>query len=114
MLEGMKKSLIAALFIGCAASSWAKDKRVLTQAEMQAAYNVAVNRTSSMLKSPSTATYSPIEQATIMPALFHSIGVNFWVEAQNSYGAMLREQWHCNVKPRSDGEYRVHCFSFGN
>jgi hypothetical protein len=67
-----------------------------------------------MLKAPSTASYAPIDQARFSPAKKDSIDVTVFVDAQNSYGAMLRENNSCRVWPqRPDGLYNVFCYSRG-
>src|ERR1051326_2133474 len=102
----------------------AKDKkpkpppRALTSEEMLTAYNVAVNTISARLKAPSTAKFSSFEDAVESGRIFwvntliikNRIGVTLAVDAQNSYGAMLRNIWTCYVgKQRADGLYPVNC-----
>lgn len=103
----------AICLVGIAASSWCAEKRAassLTVQERQTAYSVAVSRISVLLKAPSTAHFAPIEEAVFSIGK-STIDVRLNVDAQNSYGAMLRNAWWCKVHPqqRPDGLYRVSC-----
>jgi len=103
----------AAVALLLAAFCFAGDKkppRQLTPEEVQAAYQVSVNWITARLKAPSTARFAPIEETKFSPAMRNSIDVRLWVDAQNSFGAMLRNAWRCNVGPqRPDGLYKAFC-----
>ena len=87
--------------------------RVLSQAEMQDAYNMSVERISHMLKAPVTAQYMPIGAAFfragkpwgglaahLTDKAFRgapTIEVMLTVDAQNSFSALLRNTWQCRV-----------------
>jgi hypothetical protein len=112
--ERLMRSLIALLaFVSLTteiAPLWAKQKRQLTDEEIQAAYSVAVNQVSKILKAPLTAVYPPIEEVKFSPAIRKSIDVRFYVDSQNSFGALLRTRIFCNVGPqRPDGLFKVFC-----
>ena len=88
-----------------------KPPRVLTDEERQVAYNVSVKKILSGLKAPSTAHWSSFEEASIKPAMLNQIRVELEVDAQNSFGAMLRNTWSCAVAgPNKRGLYNVNCF----
>jgi len=104
--------------------AFAKDKKPvdppspLTQEQMQMAYNVGVNYISERLKAPSTAKFQPIEGIRFNPdgrVLFtrHRITFEIWVDAQNSFGAMLRNRFYCGVDPNplpeDDHTHKVLC-----
>jgi hypothetical protein len=82
------------------------------------AYNVAVNCISSRLKAPSTARFSPMNEATYAVerprGIFGTkgkeefINVRLLVDAQNGFGAMLRERWLTQIS--MDG-LRCFCIS---
>ena len=89
----------------------AKDKRQLSDEEIQTAYNVAVNKISTLLKAPATAVYAPIKEARFKPLRGNQIAVDLYVDAQNSFGAMVRESWGCSVSPQRDnGLYNAWCY----
>ena len=91
-----------------------KPPRQLTDEEKQSAYIAATNRIYLMLKAPSTAHVSPLEEAAFSTGIKNSIDVRVLVDAQNSYGAMLRNRWRCRVWPkRPDGLYPVTCVEEG-
>ncbi|HYW43928.1 MAG TPA: hypothetical protein VE959_13790 [Bryobacteraceae bacterium] len=81
-----------------------KPPRQLTDEGRQTANNVAVNQISRELKALSTARYAPTEEAVLSDGKGsgrwqNSIRVRLYVDAQNSYGAMLRNVWNCRVGP---------------
>jgi len=84
-------ALLVAAFCFAADKKPPKPLRILTEEERQTAYNVAINRISVMLKAPSTAHASPIDQAVFSDGggsgrWQNSIRVRLYVDAQNSYG----------------------------
>ncbi|MBZ5625893.1 MAG: PEGA domain-containing protein [Acidobacteriia bacterium] len=111
----MQYARIFALLIVTCGPAMAADKKPaseLTSDERQVAYNVAVNGISGRLKAPLTAHFTPIEQAIFSTGRKDSIDVRLNVDAQNSFGAMLREGWWCRVWPqRQVGLYPVSCFA---
>lgn len=99
------------LFIAITTTAFA-EKRVISDEEAHNAYDLAVQKMYSELKAPSTAHWSSFEQAVIKPALFGQVRVELAVDAQNSFGAMLRNTWSCTVsKPKKNGKYVVLCFT---
>jgi hypothetical protein len=105
--------ILLALCCFCTAEDkQSKAKRELTQEERQTAYNVSVNRLNAMLKAPLTAQYAPIEEARFSTGTLNSIDVRLYVDAQNSFGAMLRQKFRCRVwpsRPKDEGMMRVSC-----
>jgi type IV secretory pathway VirB10-like protein len=89
-----------------------KSARQLTQEEMQNAYRMSLARIATMLKAPATAQYQPIEQVQFSPGKLQKNGivVRLYVDAQNSFGAMLRQLWTCHVgSQQPNGLYKVFC-----
>jgi hypothetical protein len=77
--------------------------------EMQHAYALGTQYVYSVLKAPSTATFQPVGDAVYDPdgRIFftkHLLTVKFFVDAQNSFGGMMREYWVCGV---TRGDKRV-------
>lgn len=88
-----------------------KPPRELTDEEKHNAYELSVKQIYSELKAPSTARWSNFEQAVIKPAMFNQISVEIQVDAQNSFGAVLRNSWSCTVNgPNKKGLYHLLCF----
>ena len=94
-------------------NAWAASKPPLTNEEMVAAYDQSVSYISARLKAPSTAQFCSLEQARFgrgrnWPSKAPAIIVKLTVDAQNSYGAMLRSNFTCKVSP--DPRFPVFCF----
>jgi hypothetical protein len=85
-----------------------KLKRELSQTEIELAYDEAVNHIYEELKAPSTAHFGPIEETQFQPKGKNGVYVVIWVDAQNSYGAMLRQTYHCSLTYKY-----TFCGSFG-
>ena len=109
----MKLTILLAMACLWALAADKKPPRQITPEEARAAYNVSVNQITRMLKAPATARFAPFEDTQITPggALNRKdIVVRLYVDAQNSYGALLRGWWKCWVGPqRPDGLYKVFC-----
>ncbi len=115
----MLRLMILTLLACSAVAADKKPERVLTDEEKQTAYNVAVNWISARLKAPSTAHFAPISEAVFSDGSTHvirpkdwagAVSVRLYVDAQNSYGAMLRGVWNCRVgRERPDGLHLVAC-----
>ena len=85
----------------------------VTVEQAQAAYDSSVAWISARLKAPSTAHFQPIEEVGFcgdcrVLIYRHRIGVRMWVDAQNSFGAMLRHTWVCGVDRQNTS--KVVCF----
>ena len=107
----MRAALITLLMASFCSAGEKKPPRVLSDEEKHNAYDLAVKRIYSELKAPSTAHWSSFEEAAIKPTIFNQISVEIQTDAQNSFGAMLRNSWHCTVNgPNKKGLYRVLCF----
>ena len=110
------KRLGLILFIASLARAAEKPKPVVepaTQEEARAGYDLAVQWISARLKAPSTAHFQPVEELMFCPdcrVLFrrHLLAFKLYVDAQNSYGAMLRHTWVCGVDRQGQG--KVQCF----
>lgn len=87
-----------------------KPQRQLSIKEMNAAYFASVAQIQQQLKAPAAARYAPINEAQFFPDVVLwenrdlplnnlTIGVSLWVDSQNSFGAMLRTRYACNVTP---------------
>jgi len=106
----MKQFTLALMLASLGQAGEKKPPRVLTDAETHNAYDLSVKRIYSELKAPSTAHWSSFEEAVIKPALFNQISVTIQTDAQNSFGAMLRNTWRCTVNgPNKKGQYHVLC-----
>lgn len=105
----MKKVLLLAVLV-CSAS---EKKRTWTEQEARDAYQLSVNHIARALKAPASARFAPFEDVNFSPGgATHrdDIVVRLWVDAQNSFGAYLRERYVCYVGPkRPDDTYRVAC-----
>jgi len=121
-LPAMKIMLLAltSILVGAPAMMGAKKPKppghVLTPEEAHIAYSVSVNHLMDVLKAPSTAHFQSFEESTITWnthwLLRNQVQVEFLVDAQNSFGAMLRSRYACYVdvlKPLGNGRYRVLC-----
>lgn len=59
------------------------------------------------LKAPATAKYSGWLDSSTTPAVDGSTIVNAYVDAQNSFGALIRTRYLCRVSPDSGGNWRL-------
>lgn len=57
-----------------------------------------------MLKAPSTAKFGPFEEASVTPLGDEKYRIVAYVDSQNSFGAMLRTYYTCELKYKTDTE----------
>ncbi len=106
----MRILLVAVFCLPLATAGDNHPAKTLTADERQAAYNVSVQRISGFLKAPATAQFTPVQEAVFSTGKGDTIDVRLNVDAQNSFGAMLRKGWYCRVGPQqANGLYRVGC-----
>jgi hypothetical protein len=78
------------------------------------AYLVCQDFVSEDLKSPATAEFASMSDSIIKNTSGDSWSVTSYVDAQNSFGAMLRMYFVCDLTYRGDGYYRLENLDFGN
>jgi hypothetical protein len=83
--------------------SFEKDRQELRDITI---YNIAKENISSKLKSPSTAKFQPLIdiQSEYKEGFFY---MSIWVDAQNSFGATVREQYTVKYKAEGDNVYLI-------
>lgn len=86
-----------------------KPASALTVEERQAAYDIAVNQISSLLKSSRPPQFTPVELTIFSAGRKHSIDVLIEVDAENSSGVMQHKSWWCQVPPQSSDADRTSC-----
>lgn len=59
------------------------------------------------LKSPSSANFPPADASTAVPISGGDYEVTSYVDAQNVFGAMVRNDYVCTVKPLPDKKWRL-------
>lgn len=57
-----------------------------------------------MLKAPSTAKFGPFEESSVTPLGDEKYRIVAYVDSQNSFGAMLRTYYTCELKYKTDTE----------
>lgn len=67
------------------------------------AYNAAIQFTTKELKAPSTAKFSTFKESTIAFE-GNTYTVLGWVDAENTFGAMLRHKFLCDLSLQEDGK----------
>lgn len=72
------------------------------------AYLAAKDLVTRQLKAPTTAEFSRYDPAQITDT-GTSLRVRGYVDSQNSFGAMLRSQWVCDVTPTGQQEWYGTC-----
>lgn len=83
--------------------------------EMIHAYSMATREIKSQLKAPSTAEFSSLwdEETKIAPYGYHQWLVSGFVDAQNSFGAMLRQNWNV-IMVKSGDDWDAACGELGD
>jgi hypothetical protein len=79
----------------------------------EAAYKAAVNLITHMLKAPATAQFSPVGKCKFSEKFrtvidgkeTDAITVSGWVDAQNSYGGLMRNQFKCSAYRLEDTDF---------
>jgi len=85
------------------------DKKPPT-AEEKEAYRLTKSWITQTLKAPATARFQPIEEVEFSPHENGIMNVRIYVDAQNTYAAMIRTRFICEVGPISPERlYRVKC-----
>jgi len=69
------------------------------------AYAAAQEFVKKSLKAPSTASFPTTNEATVTDLGNGQWRVQAWVDAQNSFGAMLRSNFECTIKFSDDDWY---------
>lgn len=67
------------------------------------AYVYAEEAVKQKLKSPSTAKFPYYDTDSLSKSSDGSYTISSYVDSQNSFGAMIRSQWSCKMKPVSGG-----------
>lgn len=72
------------------------------------AYYFSTEKVKTLLKAPSTAKFSAMHESKIKRkgAGFEVLG---YVDAQNSFGAMVRQSWLCNIEFPGENKYIAQC-----
>ena len=78
------------------------------------AYLVCQDFVSEGLKAPSTAEFASMSDSTIRNTSGDNWSVSSYVDAQNSFGAMIRTHFVCDLVYRGDGYYRLENLDIGD
>ena len=78
------------------------------------AYLVCQDFVSEGLKAPSTAEFASMSNSTINNTSGDYWSVSSYVDAQNSFGAMIRTHFVCELTYRGDDYYRLDNLDFGD
>lgn len=73
-------------------------------------YDAGVELVSRQLKAPSTASFGPRGPRSVRQGVNGYIAEG-WVDAQNSFGAMIRTEWVCDIR-RAGEQYLGTCTLF--
>lgn len=73
-------------------------------------YEAGVELVTRQLKAPSTASFGPRGPRSVRQGASGYIAEG-WVDAQNSFGAMIRTEWVCDIR-RAGDQYRGNCTLF--
>lgn len=73
-------------------------------------YEAGVELVTRQLKAPSTASFGPRGPRSVRQGASGYIAEG-WVDAQNSFGAMIRTEWVCDIR-RAGEQYRGKCTLF--
>jgi len=89
----------------CATCTPDDDDRSDSAVEARLAYLQCQRIASKQLKAPSTATFAPFHELSVSTDGAES-KIRFWVDSQNSYGALLRSNGDCWLS-RTNGEWKA-------
>lgn len=109
----MRKLNVLAATALLATACFAGEKRVLTDAEKQIAYNVSVNYLRIMLAVGPNVTFQPVAEARFSTGIRNRIDVRFYMARKNDFGTVALTKFTCGVWPqlqvdpfcRVDGPY---------
>jgi len=65
------------------------------------------------LKEPATAKFPNLAEAEVTPLGPHTWRVEAWVDAQDTFGAPVRDTFVCLITQGEDGRWRLEAVSFG-
>jgi hypothetical protein len=65
------------------------------------------------LKEPNTAKFPDLAEAKLTPLGPHTWRVQAWVDAQDTFGAPVRDAFVCQITRGADGRWRLDGVSFG-
>lgn len=97
---GVVISMVAVVF----AAAWAYGSREVDRSPKPPVFDevsaqLACQRfVSARLKSPATASFAPFSEQSIVEMYPGKFNVSAWVDSQNSFGAMLRTRYLCEVR----------------
>ena len=65
------------------------------------------------LKKPTTAKFPDLAEAELTPVGLHTWRVQAWVDAQDTFGASVRDAFVCQISQEADGRWRLDAVGFG-
>ncbi|HCL4447342.1 TPA: hypothetical protein N2D16_002948 [Clostridium botulinum] len=91
--------LCLGIFAGCSESEEDKARN-----EKFAVYKNTTEMVEGKLKAPSTAKFQEFDESLVQDLGGNKYEVSGYVDAENSFGANIRWNWHCTVRIEGEGD----------